>query len=222
MNQNPASIIFNTDGYELALKDGDSISSYQPALLIGAEDGYSNFRILKIQNDALSVTTKPSRNVLGRYFANSGIINGAAAAQNLLSIENPIGSNKSVFITRIDVNGMIAANFSTAFLYSVTRTTAIPSGGTVLTAQKRKTTDSANSAIVRQAPTATEATGSIWVGSPGLTVAGYNSSPKYETSFTTENEDFEILLTPGEGLLVNAGVNAVGWRHYVNIRWSEI
>lgn len=223
MSQNPASILFNTDGYELPLKEGVSVSLNQPGLLIGAKDSNSNnFKFLKSTNDALSVSQKPSKNILGRYFSNSGLITGAASTQNLLSIENPSGSGKSVYITQIDVNGSVSAVSSVSFLYNITRTSSLPSSGTILSSQKRKTTDTSPSAIIRENPTATASSGSIWSGFPGFAVTGFESRSKNNIAFCATDEDYEILLLPGEGLLVNVGSNSIDWKHFVNIRWCEV
>lgn len=221
MNDSPASILFNSDGYEVSKNQGELIDGYSPGLLIGGVDQDSKFSTLKIINEALSVINKPQRNVVGKYFSTSTLINGNAVAQNLFTIENPIGSGRSIYINQIDVNGMSTANFSTPFLYSVTRLVGLPTGGTVTPAQKRKTSDLSPSAIIRQLPTATLASGALWVGSAGIVANGYTNRPKTELSFVTEDESFEILISEGESICVVAAANSVNWRHYINIRWSE-
>lgn len=221
MNDSPALILFNTDGYELSVKEGP-VSSQQPGIAVG---GISNdeFVLLKLFNNALAVTQKPSKNILGRYFSSSELINGSNLSQTLITIENPEDSNVDVCINKIDVNGVVTGTFSTPFLYAVSRTSSLPADGTVLSFQKRISSDGYSESIVRQLSTASFDAGFICVCSAGIQDGGSGSvnRPKSDVLFFTDNENLEIILKPGEALGVVAGENSNNWRHYVNISWSE-
>lgn len=173
---------------------------------------------------ALYVANIGDRNVLGAYrTGHTTQITGAASAQSLLSIENPTGSGRTVAVKRIEIQGQFASATAstTAFLYTVARTTAIPSAGTALVAQKHQTTDAAAAAIVRTGPTATAATGVLWSVGPGVANANDPASGLQMPVFAEARESDDLILAPGEAVLVAAAANTTSWRHSVDVSWEE-
>lgn len=167
-----------------------------------------------------------SRTLTGVYHsAMSAFQAGAASAQNLLSIENPTGSTITVYVKRAQFMGIGngANNVSTFPLYQLTRTTAVPTGGTTQTAQKRRTTDATPQAIVRTGPTATAASGLLWAGSPGFPQQGNRSgtAPIQIEALRGLHEDDDITLAAGEAILFLVTTNDTNWQHLAMVSWQE-
>lgn len=162
------------------------------------------------------------------FFAATGLIAGAASIQNLLSIENPAPAGKqqgplTVIIRQVSPRVVANAAAATPFLVHWGRTTGLPTVGTVLTAQKRLTSDAAPQAIVRQAPTATPAAGDMGVTIPGafVTAAGW-SAPGCDDFVPPYEPDTQlVVLAPGEGVVVWADANSTSWFHSVRVMWHE-
>lgn len=223
MSDSPASILFNIDGYAVgALFNGDFIPFDNTGLLVGGRDDDGYFRYLSTSaTGSIKVTPSTGRVNQAKYFASTSKIAGSVSAQNLLTIENPLGSTVDVFINRIFVNGVLDSTSSIVFLYKISRTTAVPTSGTILTEANRNLADVAASAIVREGSTATAAAGYFWANSPGLTTNRGPTNVNNIESFSPREEEAEIVLAPGEGLLVSAQANATSWTHWVNIFWAE-
>lgn len=157
---------------------------------------------------------------LGHYFASSDAIAGSIlAAQNLLTIENPSSSGINVCVDKIEVHGILSVLSLLVFQYKVGRTTALPSGGTTLTAQAGDTAMSPT-AIVKTGSTATLAAGYIWTASPSIMVTGVGQSVAYN-AVAYNNPNVPIMLAPGEALLIQVDISLTTWTHYVNIHWCE-
>jgi len=149
------------------------------------------------------------------------LITGAVAAQNLLTLENPSGSGINIYINRIAVGGVIASNSTIVFTYDVLRTSGLPTGGTTLSLATIDSSNPAATAVIRQEPTATGTGGLFWTISPGLVSNKGSMSTNNFEAFRPMEEDSEIILAPGEGLLVMANANSTDWYHWVSILWSE-
>lgn len=166
--------------------------------------------------------------VNGSFFCASNLIGGSSSAQNLITLENPADSNLQYIVKRVLVQGVVNAASTTPFLYHLKRTTALPTGGTTLTAQKRLTSDADPTAVVRQIPTVTGATGNIWVGSPGVVLSGGLLGGPVSVPITlaeivkTDLEDDSPMLAPGEAFLVSVDANTSSWNHYVILYWLEV
>jgi hypothetical protein len=160
---------------------------------------------------------------LGTYFASSGAITGSAGAQNLLSIENPSASGVILLINRASIQGILTALSGLVFTYSMSRTTAIPSGGTVITSVKRRALDATAQGIVRVGPTATAVAGVFASFTPGvvlgITLSGTSAPVPIE--FNSGDDNSAIVLDEGEGIVIQAGANLVTWSHFVSIQWEE-
>jgi hypothetical protein len=161
-----------------------------------------------------------TRTIAGEYLVISGAIAGTVAAQNLISIENPAASTITLYIKRILISSAATSAASVKFLYRIGRTTAIPTGGTVLTDQKKATSNPAAQGIARLVPTATAATGNMdAVFGPVLQNAASIGFTGY--IFQSYSPADDIVLEPGEGLLVYADGNDVDLSHVVSITRQE-
>lgn len=224
-SESPASILFNTDGYAVgALFDGEFIPIDNVGLLVAGTDGYNRLRYLRVsETGALHVSQSSSKSISGRYFVGSGLIQGSLSQQNLITITNPSGSGRSVFINKITVHGVIDTVSTTPFLYIIKRTSDIPSSGTILSSEKRTTVDLDPVAVIRQSPSTTLESGVIWASSPGVSSAsGFFVNGNVFSIFDTEHESFEIEVAEGESLAVVASANTLDWSHFANLVWSEV
>jgi hypothetical protein len=223
MYRSVGKILYDGYGTPLAVLEDDTIFSDQPGLLFAGKDENGLVKFFSVTSSgAIQTTPVASRTVVGDYYASSALITGAATEQELLTLENPAGSGRTMYVNRVEVNGVIDSRFTTAFLYRVERTSALPTGGTTLTAQLRDTSDSAAVGVVREEPTATSAAGSIWVGSPGvLTKDGLHTNGIFQAVATFE-ERKEIVLAEGEAVVVVAAANSTDWEHWVTIQWNEV
>ncbi len=171
---------------------------------------------------AIRVAEVGSRITLVSYRAATAIITGSASLQNLLTLENPSASNRNLYVKRIKIQGQCASSSTTHFSYRVSRTTALPSGGTTLTNVKMALGAPTGQGVARQAPTATAATGDLWAGMPGLVITAAGASNPVElVCLDDENEVSDLMLSPGQAVLVRAEANTTNWRHTVSIHWTE-
>ena len=164
----------------------------------------------------------------GKYFASTNAITGSASAQNLVSIENPIDSTTNLLIHKLDVRGVLTGNSNVLFNYHCSRTSGLPSGGTVGASIKQRSTDADPNGTIRQAPTGSLIAGQVWSTMPpvpivvGSLLVGITAGPDFlEPIFDAASEEDSIILAPGEGLMVTVDGNATTWRHRVRILWSE-
>ena len=164
-----------------------------------------------------------TRSITGSYACARTSLTGAAGTQFILTIECPV-STVNVYVKRVTIS--ITTNGATAltnYIYSLGRTTGLPTGGTTLTAQKKTTAFPAAAAIVRTAPTVTAATGSM------INVQGsiyQNNTADVARLVEVFNnvggsELDDIVLVNGEGLLLSATGNDVDIQHIVSIEWQE-
>lgn len=221
--RNVAQILYDGYGNPLAVLENDTVFSNQPGLLFAGKDDDGLVKFFNITAaGALPVATVGERTPVGDYYASTSLIVGAAIEQELLSIENPVSSGRTVFINRIEVSGIVDTTFTTPFLYRFERTTGLPTDGITLIDQLRDTTGSASVGIIRQGPISTSASGSIWVGSPGVFTAKGQSSSGIFQAVATFEERKEIVLAEGEGVVVVAEANGNDWSHWVTVQWNEV
>lgn len=207
---------------------GNVVQVSSGSILVGAHDQFGIIRPLSMASgtQVLKVSDVGTRQITGSYFCASSFISGSAAQQTLFTITNPVGSGRTIFIKKALVQGVLNNPASTPFLYRLGRTLNTPSGGTLLVPQTHDSSDATTIAIIRQAPSASLANGSIWVGSPGLllSILGGNASfPVSSDDFvnaTTESDD--IVLAPSESLAFSADANTVDWKHYAKMHWHEV
>lgn len=177
-----------------------------------------------------------TKRTTGIYGASSFRTLGAASSpQNILTIENPAAS-----LVNIAVRQMSVMSDSTAALTSVTqqiqlsRATGLPSGGTALTAVKYQTSYASPVAIVRGgnasdggvATAITSTAGSIiwqqYLDRPH-TVVGWFTHPNYSLIPDVGTDLRQIILVPGECLLVQGVTSIPATTHIiVQVGWLEL
>lgn len=145
---------------------------------------------------------------------------GATAAAKLVSFENPAASGKVMSIIRLYVTTTAVAATTAHANIIMGRTTALPSGGTTQTIQKNRTSDAAASAIVRVAPTTTEAAGSL-----RATTIGWGGTANVAPGFIEmiEGDTPPLVLVAGEAISLRTdGANDADYRFTVNFLWREL
>ena len=176
-----------------------------------------------------------ARRTIGLYAASSfRTLGDTNATQNIFTIENPAASTVIVA-----VRGLNCMTDSTAVLTTVSpqlkssRPAVLPTGGTVLTAVKYRTSFASANAICRGATasdgggaTAITATAGVALWSQFVdrqhTNVGLISHPNYNLIPDVGGDLRQILLLAGESLLVQAvGANAATTHIVVNCSWYE-
>jgi len=155
----------------------------------------------------------------------------ASAPHNLFTLENPVGSGRTIALIRLTVQCEATA-LSTALVSICSgRTTTLPSGGTVLVADKLETSGSisgiARGATASDGGAATAITATlsqrIWTQfrQRMITAAGYLTTP--DNSMLPQTvDDRPLLIAPGGAIVVQAVVAAQTTDHYlVNAAWLE-
>ena len=246
MTDGPAVVLVDFEGNEVTLEEGQTIIATNSGLLILGKDG-TTARFLKVDANGSPVIVgagtagSPTGGVVsvqgvsggqpiavsdvgstrvsaGQYFASTDLINGAAAAQNLLTITNPAASGKLVYINSLDMRGFSTGNSSVNFMYKLLRTASTPTGGTILNFQKRATEDDTSVVTLRTLPTTTYAPGILWASSPGHT----GRPVEIDFTFFTEADKNEIQLAENESLVIYVDANSTIWKHWINISWYEV
>lgn len=171
---------------------------------------------------ALKVNNVSSRPIVGEYYAATTLIAGQASAHNLFSIENPSGSGKFVIVRRMGVNGVAAAVATALFVYRMGRASVFPSGGITQPATKRLSSQPSPVAIVRASP-AGGVSDNMWTGSPGtlITAVGHVTSHPLQLALDAVDDEGDVVLAPGEALIMIADANDTDWRHFGSVRWQE-
>jgi hypothetical protein len=213
--------LYGADGVELSVLAGVAIPAGTKNLLVAGSDG-TNAQTLRIATGTgLRVSAVPTRLLNGAYSAATALIAGTAGVQNLASIENPVASGRTVFVTRVQLMGVSNSTANAKFLYRVGRSSGVPTGGSTLGIQEHRLAGDSPVAIARSGPTATAATGDMWVGTPGVFTTGTPATPVALDAFRGFRETDDITLAAGEGLLVRADGNDTDWSHSVVFSWQE-
>jgi len=165
----------------------------------------------------IPVTIGAGAVILGSYGAGAAFV-GTVGASNLLSIENPAASGRTVVVRRASLGAGGTAAVNPSATLTLSRTTATPTAGTVITAQKRKTADAAPVGIVRSVPTATAAAGVYFsTNTPG------GNPPSFATIEAIQMDYADAIeLAAGEGLLVSQSAGDIDATFSVSFYWQEV
>lgn len=217
------SLLYDDKSNFVAIPSGSVLNVTQSYIPIVAQVDNGTAAPLSLTSGslALKVSQISPRPISGEYSVGLTLINGSASAQNLFSIENPVASGKFVIVRKMGVGGTVAAVTTALFVYRMGRNNVFPTGGTPITATKRSSSISAPVAIVRSAP-AGSVTNNMWTSSPGtyVTAVGHMAATTYMAIDSLDDEG-DILLAPGEALIMIADSNDTDWRHYGFVRWQE-
>ena len=125
-------------------------------------------------------------------------LGSAAVPQNIFTIENLTGSGKLVYIRKLYLlTDMTAALLTVACQADVSRTTAIPSGTTVLTKTALDTTLSSSASIILRGATASD--GGAATAITATAAAGYLFRlfiPRQATAVGQVQQSFPLELVP--------------------------
>lgn len=223
----PIAVLYNADGQPLAVSQSQDVSGVlQPGLVIvgSGSDGKAHF--FKVTTDgALHITGSiltTTRKLTGSYFCSSEMINGSTSSQILITITNPVNSGRTIFIKRTIVQGIAIDVATLPFLYHLGRTTDTPISGTTLFVQRHSAQDAVAVAVVRQGATTTLASGSMWVGAPGIFTLQSGFQGEMRPSLDVVDELNDIVLAQSESLAFSVDANTVDWRHYGQFFWHEV
>ncbi len=125
-------------------------------------------------------------------------LGSAAVPQNIFTIENLSGSGKLVYIRKLYLlTEMTVALLTVACQADVSRTTAIPSGGTVLTKASLDTLLSSSASVILRGATASD--GGAATAITAAAAAGYlfrQFVPRQATAVGQVQQSFPIELIP--------------------------
>lgn len=176
---------------------------------------------VNVTNTAVNAALVKNPSITGVYIFSADEIVGVAAANNYLSIFNPIGSGKSIL-------------FGGAFISSVA------AGGTAITAPMRAYRATSVSGGVLQATSSStkfitsspDPVAEIRTGNPTATLDGaiFNSPPAISATVgSTVVHQIDIppsvspfLLVPGEGIVLRETTGDTDLRWNLSIGWAEM
>lgn len=167
--------------------------------------------------DSVATYLAPDPTVTGAYFTVLADDAGTAALKNHLSVFNPVGSGKSYTIQLAVISAYSVASVNSGTSMDVFRTTtAAPSGGTVIPAQKFSTSLPNSLADIRTGnPTVTLLSSNpIAAFAPPFGAAGVGGSI---TSLTGS----AFVIAPGEGVVFQAQTGNANCRWNIELAWTE-
>jgi hypothetical protein len=225
MSESPVVVLYDASGLPVCIVDGYDVTlvSGQKGIISAGITAAGIVKFLSVGNNgALNVISNTSgRNIIGEYLIGTGLIDGYIEAQNLLSMENPVGSNRIIYLSHIEITGTVINSSLIIFSYEVRRTIGMPELGTILNSQKRSSSDLDAAGVVRLGPSAAPQEGVMWATTVGTGEFGKPIQSNVFHAINTEVERHEIVLKEGEGILISCGANSADWLHWINLTWDE-
>lgn len=157
----------------------------------------------------------------GGYVYSEDAVPGVVAANNFISLANPVGSGKTillagVFISQVTIGAVSATAPMRGFLATdIAGGTLEPSS----TIGKIRSTMPTPVGEIRVGPTAT--LGAAWFNSPTLQATGASTSGFIHQVPATIPAG-SLTLLPGEGTVLRTGAGSVNTLWNLSIAWSEI
>lgn len=182
--------------------------------------GVQDVNVTNALSDPVHVTPVKDNNITGVYVYSADEIPGVAAATNYVSVFNPIGSGKNLFLGGIFISAVTAGGSTvTAPMRGFRITTA--TGGTLQAASaigKFISTNPDPIAEVRLGnPTVTLGAGLF--NSPPPLSAGNGSTPVHQVPIPPNSGPF--VLAPGEGIVLREAIGDTDLRWNLSISWAE-
>lgn len=169
----------------------------------------------------LPVSVVPAINLLKFYAFSLSDVPGVVAANNFLSVFNPVGSGRNLVFYQSIVNAYAGGATTSTTSLNIFRTTAA-SAGTLITASavpRFVTSDGPSVAEVRIGnPTVTTINTTLQGISPAITTAGAGTSASGGGS-TPSGSSF--VCVPGEGLVMRTAAGDVDQLWNLTFVWSE-
>lgn len=158
----------------------------------------------------------------GGYVYSRPMTAGVVAANNFLSLENPVGSSRTLVIGGVFISSVIVGDITATVDPLRGYLASGFSGGSVEAAStigKIKSTMPNPTGVIRiNNPTAT--LGAAWFNSPPLIGASKTSAPFVHQVPTTLLAG-SIFLLPGEGTVIRTESGDVDQRWNISIAWNE-
>ena len=188
----------------------------------------------------LRVTTsaewQDSNKTLGLYgISTFRTVGDTVATQNLLTIENPVGSTIVTAIRSLNfMTDSTVALTTVSPQIKTSRATGMPSGGTILSAVKYKTAYVGATSVIRGATASDGGAATPITATPGdtfwsqfldrqPTAAGFVAHPAYLMVPDPGTDLRQLLLYPGEAAMVQSVGALPATTHIVlNVNWLEI
>ena len=155
------------------------------------------------------------------YVYSLSSVAGVAAANNFLSVFNPVGSGKSVVFYQAIVQSFSGGASTATASMDIMRTTAASAGTLVSAANVGKfvTADPNPAAEVRTGnPTVTTAVPVLLATAPSITSAGSGASA---TGGSSGVSGASFLCTPGQGLVMRTSAGDVDQLWNLTFTWAE-
>lgn len=192
-------------------------------------NGALNTRVVDASGHALSVRADGSISVLtggvpeGSKFYVTAVtdVPGVVAANNFLSLFNPVGSGRNVVIFFAQTTPWATGSTSVTVSMNVFRTTAA-SAGTLVTASnigRFVTTDGNPVAEIRTGNPTVTTTGASLLGTPPAITSAASGVSGGSVSNTTPGASF--LLAPGEGVVWRTASGNVNQLWNFQVIWAE-
>jgi hypothetical protein len=176
-----------------------------------------------------------NRAVIGLYAATTfRTLGSAATPQNLLTLENPAANLNNVVIRDCTIMSDSTVALATVAQQAIlSKPAVLPTGGTVLVAVKYKTSYVNATAILRGATASDGGVATAITATPGTsiwqqfldrphTVVGWFTHPNYRMVPDIGADLRQLILAPGESILVQLVGNAPATTHMIcNIAWTE-
>lgn len=162
------------------------------------------------------------RTILGTYRATTGVVAGAmGAAVNIGSLFNPLASGRNLYVKRLQLlTFTLAAPAAGPFVIHAARNADAAAGAALTAVLRDQTGDSAAVGVARSSPTGTLAASDFWNAIYFGTFSNTAAIPFVD--IITEYQPYEeMVLRPGEGLLVRVDSGASGWDFGLNYLWQE-
>lgn len=161
--------------------------------------------------------------ISGTYASGITDVAGVAAANNYLSIENPVGNTKLIVLLGLFISTYVASGMSTTRNSMTGKLASSLSGGTVVTAAN----------IVKFDSTYAAATAVLRTGNPTVTLGAnvFNSPPPINASTGqyvhsvgagASTAGGGLLLRPGEGFVVTSAAGNTSQTWNMSVQWGEI
>lgn len=198
---------------------GDTLS---PVPVTGTltPSGTQNVNVTNPLTDPVHVTPVKDNSITGVYLFSADEIPGVAAANNYLSLFNPVGSGKNLYAGGVFVSCVAAGGSTvTAPMRGFRITTA--TGGTLQAASTIAKFITANPDPVAEVrlgnPTTT--LGASLFNSPPPLSAGNGTTPVHQILIPPNSGP--LLIAPGEGIALRQSTGDVDLRWNLSISWAE-
>lgn len=155
----------------------------------------------------------------GAFFTfNLPDVTGVVAANNYLSLFNPIGSGKTIVIYRATITPWTTAASNTFVSMQALRVTAA-SGGSLQTPNKFMSSQAASIAEVRTSnPTVTTTGNTIFSAAPPLSAGAQGATAQLVTEIPS---GATFVLAPGEGIVAQTSSGNTGQKWNFSLTWLE-